>query len=274
MAFTVMMVAAAAALVGFVVYLDAQGPAAQDEVPEPATASTAAPTTTYATTTTLPEHASTTTMYSAPETTASTTTTLKTMTVDYQPKNIYLEDDVNVTARDGQNRILDVALYLDGVPLSESDYDIKWIRSLEGGSHTVTVAADGYYNATFNLTASKTTYSGSRDVRHELTVRERSEALAAGKADFRFYDSPNCPNCRAVLSYLGRIIDKNRDCVVYEKLWVYDHPQELQVFFGKSTVQFPLIIVDGPLGTSKTQGIVSANHIRDMISQTTGCEVQ
>ncbi len=273
MLFTVMMIAAAAGLVGWVVYLDAQAPSAPREEAPPEAASTI-PSTSTSTTIAPPEPSSTT--LNAPEETTSstTTTTLRAMTADYQPKTIYLEDDVNVTATGSDGPVRGVTIYLDGVLESYSGDDVAWIRSIQGGGHTVTAAADGYYNESFNLTVQKTTYSGSRDVRRELTGRERQAAIASGKADFRFYDSPGCVNCRAVLSYLNHIIDKNRDCVVYEKMWAYDHPQEIQSFFGKGTVQFPLIIVDGPRGTRQTQGVVSANHIRDMIRQTTGCEVQ
>lgn len=266
----VLMVALTAAFIGLMIYSDSVSPALQPAPEETTTTASSTTSTTSTSSTSVAESTSTT---EAPTTTTSTMPR-KTMALGYSQEKLYLHDSLDVQVSSGGNPLRDVSVYLDGRLLFPPGQEEHLLESLEGGDHTVSASAEGYYNASSNFSVATTTYSNSQEVRRRLTEGERQDAISSGKADFRFYDSPGCPNCKSVLRYLTNIIDKNRQCVIYEKLWVYDNTNELQEHFGKGVLEFPLIVVEGPRGTYKTQGIVSANALREMITSASGCGVQ
>jgi hypothetical protein len=268
--FIVFMAAVIAAVIGALVYLDSGGEAARETTTT--TASTATTTSSTASST-LP------TSTTEPLETSSTSTTLelRAISLTYSPEKLYLHDKASLEIKSGGEPLMGASIYLDGQLAIPSNNGDDQLPSLEGGPHKVTAVLDGYASATINITVEGSTYSHSPAVRGGLTPEERRSAISEGKADLRFYENPGCIQCITVLNYLNKIVDKNRQCMVFERLnvWNPTSNKEAQALFGKDTVlSFPLIVVDGQSGQFKTQGIVSADAIRDMVTRASGCSVQ
>jgi hypothetical protein len=154
-----------------------------------------------------------------------------------------------------------------------TDYEIQ---RLDAGNHEVIVAKAGYANGSISIIVDSNTYSTSKDVKVRLTREERRMAISQGKANVRFYETAGCANCRYVLNYLNKIMDKNRDCVAYERLNLYaqDNANDVRDVFGDKSLALPFIIVDGSRGRQSGNGLVPASRIRDMIGQASGCVVE
>jgi hypothetical protein len=268
--FIIFMAAVVVAIIGVMIYMDSSG------VPE------ASPTSMTASTTSTSTTSSTTTLFTPltePTETTSTSTTLslKPLAITYSPAKLYLHETATLRVTSEGEPQTGASIYLDGRPAILSNNGDDQLTSLDAGYHEVTAYKEGYSNATANFTVDKSTYSHSPAIRLGLTPEERLGAISDGKADLRFYENPGCTQCITVLNYLHKIVDKNRQCMVFERLnvWNPSANKEAQELFGKNTVlSFPLIVVDGSKGTFKTQGVVSPDAIRDMIGRASGCSVQ
>jgi len=273
--FIVFMVILTAGLIGWVLYIGTgneiyRATTTQTTV-STSTTSTTESTTTAATSTTLVSRSAETL-----ETTSTTSTTVpKRMKVTYSPETIYTEENVYLTVTEGGGTgIRGATVYIDGTLMYQIQEEKYPLLGLEGGEHELTVSKDGYENVTLTVNVDPETYANSKMVRRELTAGERAKALSLGKADIRFYETSFCPNCAAVVRQLNRVVDKNRDCVVYERLVYYKYVNELSKEF-KNGESLPFIIIDGPDGRAfKSSGIVSMNSVRDAIQRSTGCDIQ
>ena len=108
-----------------------------------------------------------------------------------------------------------------------------------------------------------------------MTREERLRVFAEGKANLRVYDSPGCIICRQVVPAIGKFVDNNRRCIVYEKLHYFDHTAELKSIFDlKQGLEFPLVVVEGRRGTYKANGYVSTSLISSYVVSASGCDIR
>ncbi|MFH1054911.1 MAG: hypothetical protein V1744_02320 [Candidatus Altiarchaeota archaeon] len=263
--FMILLAVVLAVLVGGIIYMDSGG--AEVVAPTQTTDTTTSTTPTTTTTTTETTDTTATSTLS----TTSTTLELKTLSVSYSPNKLYKTDDVNLDIKSGGIPVHGATVFLNGRVVDQTGEFSYTILSLEGGSNEVVASHDGYYNSTLTIDVEKTTYAASQVVRRELTAAERQRAISDGKADLRVYDSPGCAICAIVIPAINKLVDRNRDCIVYERLHAFDHTSELKAFKGD---YFPYIIAEGSLGTFHASGQVSMSQVKDMIERASGCSVE
>jgi hypothetical protein len=261
--FILFMVVVLAGLIGGIIYLTADGGNKPPEKPATTTYTTS-------TSTTTTESPITPTSSSSTLTTTSTTTTLgfRVLTVTYSPEKLYRLDDAVLTVESGGSPITGALVYVDGEysgSTADGSYDIL---SLTGGMHEVVVVKQGYMNVSVTVTVSEDTYATSKDVHRELSLIERNQAFLEGKADVRFYTTPFCVNCAQVRRKLDKLVDDNRECIVYEKLSYYKYRNEL------GGGDLPFIIVQGDNGEFTVNGLVSMSRVEDMIERASGCDMR
>jgi hypothetical protein len=132
----------------------------------------------------------------------------------------------------------------------------------------VAAGKGGYANATAAITVDMDTYAASKDVREELTPELRRKAFDEGKADVRFYETSFCSNCDYVRKQLAKVVDKNRRCIVYERLSYYSHANEL------GNGELPFIEVEGARGTYRTNGVIPMSKVKEMVFAASGCDIE
>ncbi len=263
LAFIAFMVVAAGALVVGLVVFSGEDALKLPETPSTTTSSSTMPSTTTSTII----HPSTTT-----STSTSTTISNPPLSVSHEPDVIYSGDDVRLNVGSSGEPVTGASVYFDGRYEGPTEDGGYLVLSVPGGVHEVTVSLEGHGNASVTLDVDTDTYATSRDVIRELTPSERQQAFAEGKADIRFYESTACPVCRVVGARLNKLVDDNRDCIVYEKLSYYQHVNELTPLFG-ARVSLPLIIVEGSNGVFKANGEVSMTSVKGMVERASGCDV-
>jgi len=266
-----MMAVMVAALVGGIIYLDSnptQNPPA----------STTLPTTTTSTSTTTTESTSTTIPATVASIEASSTTStiaLRPLSVTVPAAKLYKFDDANLTVASDGTPVRDGFVYLDGNLLYQASGYSYPLLSLDGGDHKVTVSAEGYENATVAMIVAQTTYANSPERRKNISQDQKDEAFAEGKALISIYDNPGCPNCVLVINAVSKLVDNNRDCIIYQKLYYTEYSNSNSLKDYKGVVfPFPLVIVEGSRGRYTSTGLVSASVIRDYAISASGCRIE
>ncbi|MBU0762508.1 MAG: hypothetical protein KKD39_05730 [Candidatus Altiarchaeota archaeon] len=257
LAFLAFMVFVFSVLVGALIYAESQ----LQTPPQTTTSSTLVSTTSSTSSTTSSIFASTTQIQT-------TTSTLPgVISVTYSPKNIYHLDDVYINMSSSRSSDQPYVIYLNGLLRDQTHSDTYSILSVSGGEYEVIVSRHGFKNVSVKFDVDKTTYGNSKETSIKLSPGERQKAIGSGKASVRFYGSSSCSICASVRPRLNKLVDDNRECVVYEKLSAVIHPEE--VLPGL----LPTIVVEGRYGLFKISGMVSMDKVKDMIKRASGCGV-
>ena len=162
-------------------------------------------------------------------------------------------------------KVTGASVYVDGVYSGPTDAGEYVILSLDGGTHEVVVEWGGHRNSTVFIVVDDRTYATSSDVHRGLSLAERQKAFAEGKVSVRLYEMSFCSLCAAVRRKVDPLVDRNRHCIVYEKLSYYKHSAEL----GGGSL--PFLIVEGPRGTYRDNGLVKISTVKRMIESASGC---
>jgi hypothetical protein len=258
---------AAACLIGASIYMSAVGGAPAKRTEPAAEKAPATTTTSTATSTTAAPRAQEPPAAAGAAKTATTSRTMKGMTLAYSPARLYKGDDASLDIRSGGERIMGAAVYLDGALAYQGGENYPLFR-LDGGTHRVAAVKGGYTNGTIVITVDADTYATSKDVREELKPEERRKAFEDGKADVRFYETSFCSNCDYVRKQLSKVVDKNRRCIVYERLSYYSHANEL------GNGELPFIEVEGAKGTHRTNGVIPMSKVKEMVFAASGCDIE
>jgi hypothetical protein len=242
---------------------------ADDAIPHytPQQATSTTSTTTLKSTTTTSSTATSTTFLAA------TTTSLKDLEVSLSKGPFYRGDDLTINVSSDGIPVTQASAYLGGRMLTVSQGGLIRFRLSDGGDYNLTVSKEGYWNHTLEFTADKNTYATSADRRRMLSAFERTDIIREGKAIVSLYETTACPNCRAVASRLDKLVDVNRDCIAYEKLYYYRHTEKLSREFGVQARELPYIIIEGPLGVRKANGLVPSTALASSIRSVTGCDI-
>jgi hypothetical protein len=206
------------------------------------------------------------TTFTLPPTT-STTTLAGYVVASYVPDTFYLLDNVLLNYSSTAHSTETYAIYVNGILRDSTTSESYALAGLPAGEYDVVIARKDFRNATLSFEVLKDTYSTARERTFKLSHGERLSAINAGKASIRFYDSAFCSICAAIRPRLNKLVDDNRECVIYEKLSAFQHPEE--VIAGT----LPTIVVQGKHGTFKANGQVSMQKISDMIERASGCKV-
>ena len=212
--------------------------------------------------------ASTTTSTSTTSSISTTTSTipLKIMEILYSPDKIYRGDDAIISVSMGDDA-KGSKLHINGDYKGVIGDSVFNLLSLEGGQHNIVLEKDGYVNGTLMLQVDIDSYATSRDVRQKMSRGEEIQHIAKGKSVIRFYDTASCSICKAVVSQLNKLVDDNRDCVVYEKLSYYKYSAKL----GPGLL--PFIEVEGSMGERTANGPVKMSTVKNMVESTSGCDM-
>jgi hypothetical protein len=277
--FIVFMAAVIVGLIGGLIYMNAGGDVErmwETTTTNAGPAATTAPTTSTAPQTPATQPQATTTSDTLPATTTYTTTTTSTteapyrapMTLSYSPAKLYKGDNAMITLKSGSTMVSDASIYVDGAFKGGTYGGVYNLERLEGGTHVVTAAKEGYMNATANVTVDENTYAKSKEVKEGLTAAERKAVISQGKANLRFYETSFCSNCAAMRPRIEEFVNENRDCIAYERLNAYKYASEVE-----PAIVLPYIVVEGPLGKRKTNGVVSMTVIEDMVAGVSRCDL-
>jgi hypothetical protein len=183
-------------------------------------------------------------------------------------KKFFLNDEVSVYVSSNGQPMDGVEIYLNHILHGETDEGYYAIENLPGGDHMISVKFDGYYEVSAPISVSDDSYATSRDVRSPISETEKQKANSDGKAIVSFYETSFCTNCDVVRRKLNIVVDKNRDCLVYEKLSYWKYRDRLW------SGSLPFITIDGRLGTYKANGLVKMESLKGMMERASGCEIQ
>ncbi len=248
-----------------------------DIVGVPETSSTLPPQTTVTSTiSTTTSSVPTTSMPGEPDKTttvpqiATTTTTipLGVIHISIDPKNPYRKDDVYVTVDPDPHSEKKGLIKVNEKIIDTIGDDPFKLISLESGDYEVIVTMEGYEDSSYHFEVAQETYATSRDVRQKLSRGEELIAINEGKAVIRFYDTASCSICKAVVAQLNKVVDDNRECIVYEKLSYYKYSSR----FG--TGYLPFIEIEGKNGQMNANGQVKMSSIKNMVERVAGCDIQ
>lgn len=191
-------------------------------------------------------------------------------------RKLYTGDDlqVYVNSTGGLN---DVKIFIDDEPAGDSIGEGLFILTdLDERDHKITVDGGGN-SVEIDLAVWRTRYGLSLDVRNLLSEEERREVINDGKANLRFYDIPNCPNCIVMRPKVASIVEEYRECVAYEliSLWKPGGREDLKKYFPDQVKMVtPIIMVDGVNGRFSYMGIVPPETlIRNILKVAPACSI-
>ncbi|MFH1403687.1 MAG: hypothetical protein ABIH11_05395 [Candidatus Altiarchaeota archaeon] len=205
-------------------------------------------------------------------TSSSTLPAMKQLQVSYIPAGVYRGDYVKVSVSSNGVVVDDAFVLLDGSYLGNTESGVFTIPEFKSGIHELVVVKEGFQNNTGIINASTVPYTSSSEVYRLLSPADRARYLSNGWVNVRYYYTVNCPQCAIVEPKLNAIIQKNRGCVLYEKINILRYREQLIGKFG-SSVKTPYLEVQGPRGTYSSSGLVPTHWMEEKILGVTECGV-
>lgn len=195
---------------------------------------------------------------------------------------MYKNEDVAIRVLSDGLPVADATIILDG-ELKETTPENGCIvfYGLHGGSHSIGTSKDGYESASAVIAVRNISYAASGEVKIQHTPEERAQSIAEGKVVLIFYDLPNCPNCVVMRPDVADIVNKNRACISYELLNIYnegpkDELHDLMSGSGQSSVATPVIVIEGARSRYIFTGYHSKTEIEEKLFELSSerCPIQ